>query len=439
LKKWLIGLGVLLVAGAIGFLLISRDRDDPSEPSPGPDAPVAAFTIVALGDSYISGEGALSFEAGTNRPGSNECRRARTAHPRLAADELGAKLTSIACSGARTHHILTTRQYPDSPPSIYGGRPQIEVLKELPAPDVVLLSIGGNDAGFAEIGASCAGPGVCTRKAKTWMERVDRDVYRALLTTYAAVKEAGRGAELLVLTYPNPLGKEWCGDVWLDRAEMDFLRDEFIPRLNTIVRTAAEATGVRVIDLEDSLDGARFCEVPLARGAMNFVTLSRAPGTPLDIASLIHGTFHPNPSGHALMAAKVTDALHRLRNGELGPRPATPASPPPLSPPPHVPEELRPAAPDRFPPRTKCKASGIGAVIPMSVPAGTTSVPLTGLKPRSRICYRRYAQNWRSRFANAAGEVKVPISVRDEGIASINEILVEQPDGVWARVVPSRL
>ena len=44
-------------------------------------------------------------------------------------------------------------QAPNSPEDVFGGRAQIQDLRAIDAPDAVVLSIGGNDAGFAEIGS----------------------------------------------------------------------------------------------------------------------------------------------------------------------------------------------------------------------------------------------------------------------------------------------
>jgi hypothetical protein len=102
--RWIIGLavGVLL---AVGILLVvaidDSSRTAASEPlDPHPDS---SFQIVALGDSYISGEGAEHYFEGTDETGEerNLCHRAPSAYPYLIADELGASLTFTACSGAR--------------------------------------------------------------------------------------------------------------------------------------------------------------------------------------------------------------------------------------------------------------------------------------------------------------------------------------------------
>jgi hypothetical protein len=443
---------LLVVAIAGGALLIVLSGEDPDPRGPDPN-PSSSFKIVALGDSYISGEGAARFFAGTDRPGSNECRRAATAHPYLVAEALEASLTFVACSGARTAHVTgvdgtgapVRAQYPDSPEEVFGGRPQVEVLAAVSEPNVVVVSIGGNDAGFLEIGAGCATPAFpdCRRSAEGWIRRLDREVFGNLVRAYGAVRRAAPQAEVFALTYPNPLGPKWCGDIWLNRPEMSFVRDVFIPRLNTIIRTAASTVPIRVIDVSQSLDGSRFCELPLSRAAVNFVSVGRTRGTPLrltpkGLAGLAHGTFHPNRLGHELMYAAVLPPLRAARDGGL--EPLGPGLPPDLPPPPFVPDELgSPAGPDPFPEGTACSGRQIEMVIPISLPEETTTVPLTGVKRGSVVCFREYRAEWRSRRADATGRVEVPVSLRFPGIGSINEVLAEWSNGGWRKLVVSRL
>lgn len=435
----------LLAAVAIAYESITSDPD-PTPPDPHPSEP---FRIVALGDSYISGEGAPRFLRGTDSPGRNECRRAPTAYPHLAARELRAALTFAACSGARTVDVTgvdasgatVPGQQPNSADGIFGAQPQVAELAAVKDPGAVLLSIGGNDAGFAQIGVGCASPTErdCRRSADAWIRRLDRDVYPALVRTYKAVRRAAGQAPVFAVTYPNPLGPKYCGDVWIGDAEMEFLRDVFIPRLATIINAAAESAGIRIIALDHALDGHRICEVGLARAAVNFVTLGRSRGSRLDIRrikSLIHGTFHPNPLGHELMARIVTPRLRDARDERLEPLP--PGEPQDLPPPPFVPDELRPATARPFPARTQCRGERIATVIPVTLPLGATSVPVSGAKSHSVVCFRTYRAQWRSRRADRDGTVRVPVSLEFEGIGSINEILVERPSGAWDEIVLSR-
>src|SRR5215212_278600 len=73
----MLGVAMLLVAGAVAAFVVGITRPaatDPVDPNPGADERIAA-----LGDSYLSGEGARRFFRGTDAPRSNTCHRAPTA------------------------------------------------------------------------------------------------------------------------------------------------------------------------------------------------------------------------------------------------------------------------------------------------------------------------------------------------------------------------
>ncbi|HEU5063662.1 MAG TPA: SGNH/GDSL hydrolase family protein [Solirubrobacterales bacterium] len=447
---WVVLLAAAAIAGlvALGLALWG----EPSESAPLDPNPDSSFRIVALGDSYISGEGARRYFPGTDEPGGarNMCHRAKTAHPYLLAQQLEASLVFVACSGARMQDVTgvdaagepVSGQYPRSGEEVYGALPQVTVLREVEEPDAVLISIGGNDAGFAEIGKECAIPARadCRRQAQRWLERLDAEVYPALVRTYSAVREAAPGAAVFALTYPNPIGPRFCDDlVGLNPAEMDFIREVFVGRLNEIVATAAAAAGIRSIDLTAALVGHRFCEVPLGKTAINFVQISRTQGAAINVAhlgGLANGSLHPNPLGHELLATVVRGKLEELQASSL---PPAPSPDPAKRPPPFVPAELGlPGAPRPFPPNTDCDGSELAAVSPMSARADQRAVQLTGVRPGSTVCFRTYRAEWKSKRVGADGEVEVPIDVSRVGVASINEILVEGEGGSWKAIVVSR-
>lgn len=97
--------------------------------------------VVAIGDSYMSGEGAGTFYQETDRPGADLCHRASTAWPVRVTDALrsdppagydSVSLTFVACSGAQTMNVLPGESFSDPDqaarsqeqyPTAQGGEP----------------------------------------------------------------------------------------------------------------------------------------------------------------------------------------------------------------------------------------------------------------------------------------------------------------------------
>jgi lysophospholipase L1-like esterase len=434
-------------------LIVFAPSDSAPEPAAQDPSPGAALKLVVLGDSYISGEGAEGYFPGTDAPGRNMCHRASTAYPYLLARDLPASLTFAACSGARTRDVLGVYpgeprrhgQYPDSPEHVFGARPQLEVLRQSD-PGLVLISIGGNDAGFAEIGASCAGPSDCRGQAQRWLRRLDTDVYPALVETYSRVRQAataaagGKPVPVVAFTYPNPLGKHYCRQLLgVDPAEWEFLRDDFTVRLNEIVAAAARVAGVRVIRLDDAFDGYRFCEQDLGETAVNLVKFEHTRGEPLRLpllGGLFHGSLHPNPLGHLLLERVVLKQLRALRAGGLGPEPQPQPNP---GPPPERQEVPALGGSPEFPPGTECDGRELASVTQLAADPEQRFVALAAVRPSSLVCFRDFHGEWDSKRASAKGTVQVPVDLSREGVAGINEILVEESGGAWKEVVISPL
>ncbi len=118
---------------------------------------------VSLGDSYSAGEGVPAFEwgtavdvedvpAGIETPYSNDCHRSLAAYSRLIAQDPSLReelqpAVHQACSGA------VTRDFEVADPGKAGQAPQLDAVNKFT--DVVTLTIGGNDAGFADIAMAC--------------------------------------------------------------------------------------------------------------------------------------------------------------------------------------------------------------------------------------------------------------------------------------------
>src|SRR5690242_9769481 len=108
-------------------------------PAAGEAAPsTTATAYVALGDSYAAGVGAGGYLAS-----GTDCLRSSRAYPALwAAAHAPSSFDFTACNHARTGDVLAGQLGPLSPRT-----------------GLVTLTVGGSDAGFVRVMATCALPG----------------------------------------------------------------------------------------------------------------------------------------------------------------------------------------------------------------------------------------------------------------------------------------
>ncbi len=303
--------------------------------------------IVALGDSFISGEGALEFLEGTNEAGGNQCRRAPTSYPFLIARGLETNVLSLACSGAKIADLTACGQMwpngrrcrliaepapvsgdgagdgPDAPNPLLavwsdaidddaarppGALPQLVTAMARDAPaeaDVVLLSIGGNDVGFSSIVKACLLPKGCEERRELWLDAIEL-LGPQLDDVYAEVRRVFPDAEVLVMPYPNLVNAEpgTSCDLGLSQEEREFVVG-FVEQLDLTVADAAGRAGFVVVEAAITAfenERALLCDETAAANHLKLVppagdALGRySPGT------WIPGSMHPNVLGHELTA-----------------------------------------------------------------------------------------------------------------------------------------
>lgn len=314
----LIGIAVVAVVAAS----TPREERVPEEVLAVPDE---SYFLV-LGDSYISGEGADAFVPGTNSRSPNEdqtheCRRARTAWPvRLAEsppEGVPSRMLFLACSGAVTENIAVE-------PRIRGDRQDgpaeldlfLRERERLGDPAFVLLSVGGNDAGFSFIGKTCVAPGSCARVSQQFVD--DDEPGRSpddpdapedlasigddLLEAYDNVREVLPDVPVVVVPYPTPVTGEGACTVLLDRPERVFLR-RYVAELDRVIEEAAASRGFFYMDTMES-SVTPLCSKGLSSG-LHFVALNPKVGDEQDalwLPNWFHNNFHPTEDGHREMA-----------------------------------------------------------------------------------------------------------------------------------------
>jgi lysophospholipase L1-like esterase len=337
-------------------------------------APAASATpsssttaAVSLGDSYISGEAgrwagnsidSAGDKDGTDRacqPAGPTCQVDKTrvyepgtengaCHRSDVAEIKSAKLAvderiDLSCSGAVTKNLFRASQGGEG----QNGEPA-QADKLLPvakAKDVklIMLSIGGNDLGFASIIGAClqayeAKTGPCEPSQQIKIDKAKpaaiAGVAKAIDEIRAVMAEAGYAAgdyRLILQTYPSvaPRAAEnryaeqsperTANGCPLYDQDSDWARDRAAPQIGAVARAAANARGVETLDLIDAFQGHEFCSksdaqnTALARPAPSGAEWGRfLSGSAIQQGEL-QEVFHPNAYGQMAIGACVTQAF----------------------------------------------------------------------------------------------------------------------------------
>ena len=292
--------------------------------------------VLGMGDSYISGEGAAgTYFEGTDTK-QNKCHLSWFSYPyRVGA--IGFPYgRSVACSGAKMLDVTIAAGDLDggtASESKYQGQVKNKtdwnkrdrdaiivnfapgyanqtIFAETYTPRTILLSIGGNDVGFAQIITSCVNVFHTDDCFNYYEDRVELmqstlDQYDRLVKTYKDVAQKSHG-RVYVVGYPQiakPGGN--CGsNVRLNADEVVF-GSQLISYLNSVIKRAAEEAGVYYIDTETALNGYRLCESsPIA---VNGLTKGN------DSALVIgNESYHPTAFGHKLLGGVIMTKTNNL-------------------------------------------------------------------------------------------------------------------------------
>ena len=184
----------------------------------------AAGSYVALGDSYSSGTGTRSYiNDGTS------CQRSVYAYPSLIAASKGLTLNFRACSGATVADVTST---------------QLSALSA--STTKVSISVGGNDAGFADVLTECAQPGWasdCNGAIDDAQYIIDNVLPGRALDAVRVDPGQAPNAKVVVVGYPRIFMGEDCNAfTWFSPAEETRL-NAMADLLNS--KTSAQASARR--------------------------------------------------------------------------------------------------------------------------------------------------------------------------------------------------
>ena len=232
--------------------------------SAAPAAAAPAVDYVALGDSYSAGVGA----AGS----TGLCLRSPNGYPQLWDRRNDpASFRSVACAGAETDDVLLW---------------QVPFLRS--GTDLVSITIGGNDAGFASAVISCTlgSDSACAQRVATARGYIAATLPGRLDETYRAIRRRAPTAQVVVLSYPRlfDVTAANCGAGGMSLAKRRVL-NAGADDLDEVIRARSAAAGFTFADVRDEFDGHGIC--------------SAAPW--LNGLTVIPPTYswHPNATGYA--------------------------------------------------------------------------------------------------------------------------------------------
>ncbi|BFU45051.1 SGNH/GDSL hydrolase family protein [Krasilnikovia sp. MM14-A1004] len=196
------------------------------------------WDYVALGDSYSSGVGA-SGQTGV-------CLRSPNGYPGLwNSANHPASFRSVACSGATTDSLRSS---------------QLSALNA--GTDLVTVTIGGNDVGFASTIITCtlSSDSGCAAKVADGLKVLNEQMPAKFDATYREIRQKAPNATVVVLGYPILFDENApsCGFAGMSIPKRKSLNSGAV-ELNKAIKAHAQAAGFIWSDVSDEFAGHGIC------------------------------------------------------------------------------------------------------------------------------------------------------------------------------------
>jgi lysophospholipase L1-like esterase len=252
-----------LLRAALTLALGAGLAAGPTVVAPSIASAAPSTDYVALGDSYSSGTGVGSYNL------SSSCQRSSLAYPALWVAQQGAATFDFAaCAGATTSSVRSSQ------------------LAGLSADtDLVSITVGGNDAGFADTVLACrlGSDTDCFSRLDSASAFIQTTLPGRLYATYGDIHARAPNAQLVVLGYPRLYRTGFCLFEISDtrRTRINAVAD----LLASVIGQRAAAAGATFVDARGPYSGHEVC--------------SSSPwinGTTWPVGD----SYHPNRSGHSL-------------------------------------------------------------------------------------------------------------------------------------------
>ncbi|WP_228122654.1 GDSL-type esterase/lipase family protein [Saccharothrix syringae] len=323
-KYWLVGAFGAVVVG-LAALVFPDAGGQPGVPGPPGSGPL---TVVTMGDSTLSGEGAGDYSAETDGAGGNWCHRSSHAAVGL-IDVPGVDArVNLACSGASTDDVLLDGTAQWTEPS------QARQLGELARTNrvaAVVVAIGANDdPRFSRLMSECVnarislGPPCRDAVRQDWAQRLDAvvpKVVHALDDIRTALGQVGYDEgdyQLVLLSYASPVAPDIPEELRnlsacpFRNEDLAWIRDHAVGTMAEALREAAGRADARFLDFSQAGRGREACAGGNDPGREWFTRLTLdwdSFGDPERAAHASVESFHPNAEGHRQFARCIGEFL----------------------------------------------------------------------------------------------------------------------------------
>jgi hypothetical protein len=356
--RW-VSLGVFPFAGVPSVTLSTVTADGRGEEDVAWDA--VAFqklpgkprdVVVAMGDSYSSGEGASVTGGGDyyretdvdgdDPPWRNACHRSRHAWSRKArmpgnAISIGARADGwdptmdyhmVACSGAQTENLLpldgtVANSFGERGKPQYGELPQVDQGYLDANTTLVTVSIGGNDARFGDVVKQCiyaAGVNLCQNSVLSGDTQPLRDaepaiirgpVRQSIVTVLKEIRKRAPNARIVLMGYPILVENVARPCIpGLDAFEVAWMAEMGNLLAEQMAAAAAEATAegapTTFSDPRSQFRGKGICGSP---ETIHGIVIDKTPGDQSGLVPPSSQSFHPKIEGAAIYANVLNATL----------------------------------------------------------------------------------------------------------------------------------
>lgn len=278
--------------------------------------------VVVVGDSYSSGEGTGVYL--DDSPGN--CHRSGRAYAGWIFESMALQR---ACSGAVTSDFTGWQRSGGTREDPFYVEPQLKSLRDVVLgehpPDMVFMSVGGNDAQFGPVAKACVLSPGCSRMGRDPAAAMTalgsgilNDVARTFGRVDAAVNDeaarahrGGKTIPIVVVPYPRITPEKGAAAdgcmLWTSSKEIDLLND-FADQVNGSVRTAVEAqrSNGRPFYFASSVVKAFQPENTICAGVnVSFANTDGWQTWRQQDPHLAPETLHPNSRGHQAEARAI--------------------------------------------------------------------------------------------------------------------------------------